>query len=477
MRAWVVIGVGVLLVAGVIGGAFADSQSPSELSQRSRDEKEIGLRAWTELLSEEHRSEIDLIRDEAFMAEVRAAYRLGDRPDDGSVPMHEALSTFDDAFMEIWQAWRDQRDDWEIEIGYQLEASRWAIERGQESGLETLLQHVLEQPGFVRRPVFRHMYAQDMRSLDDTRTLGMAVALYLRSHMQVAMHESDLERVFSTLDAAEHIGRIYEAQPDFHSRSVAFRLLGQGLNLTLEVLRDERVDLAVKQKLAEWLAAQGENNFLTTRWADRAELRMHVLAASVHFGHRLRDGNAARVLGDRLGAGVYDERMRRFDMPAYACVVDLWPSLTEDDFVALAGDAPERTNAKNWERLARETHAVWADWAKTTGVLNTIGPLVAKDCQRTSLSLLLAIEEYALERGELPASLDDVARAAGVTVPVDPFDPDGGPLRYRVLDEPDERGRRYLLYSVGTDGDDDEGTPKMQAWSLEGVVDGDAIVN
>jgi hypothetical protein len=73
---------------------------------------------------------------------------------------------------------------------------------------------------------------------------------------------------------------------------------------------------------------------------------------------------------------------------------------------------------------------------------------------RATIELLkceLAIRAYQLEHGQLPASLDALVPGLLPSVPIDPFDPAGGPLRYRLDDE------EYALYSVGLNGVDDAG--------------------
>ena len=69
------------------------------------------------------------------------------------------------------------------------------------------------------------------------------------------------------------------------------------------------------------------------------------------------------------------------------------------------------------------------------------------------LSTELALRAYAEEHSTPATRLNELLPEYLPEVPVDPFDPAGGPLRYR----PD--GIDYLLYSVGADGDDDGGRP------------------
>jgi hypothetical protein len=61
----------------------------------------------------------------------------------------------------------------------------------------------------------------------------------------------------------------------------------------------------------------------------------------------------------------------------------------------------------------------------------------------------IACERFRLKRGNWPTSLDDLAEfglAKGLT---DPFD--GKPMRYRIVED------GAIVYSVGTNGIDDEG--------------------
>jgi hypothetical protein len=63
---------------------------------------------------------------------------------------------------------------------------------------------------------------------------------------------------------------------------------------------------------------------------------------------------------------------------------------------------------------------------------------------------LVAIERFRRANGgSAPESLGTLVPAWLPAVPADPFDPDGGPLRYVPGRAP------WLLYSVGTNGVDD----------------------
>ena len=63
----------------------------------------------------------------------------------------------------------------------------------------------------------------------------------------------------------------------------------------------------------------------------------------------------------------------------------------------------------------------------------------------------LAINAYADEHGQLPASLDVLVPDHLDSVPVDPFDPGGGSYRYAI------EGESFRLWSVGSNESDEGG--------------------
>ena len=95
----------------------------------------------------------------------------------------------------------------------------------------------------------------------------------------------------------------------------------------------------------------------------------------------------------------------------------------------------------------------------------------AQGMERLSLQVLMAIELYKAERGALPADLADLVPVYLDTPPRDPFDPEGGLLRYRVFESPDALGRSYLLYSVGRDMADNGGHLEADGWPKQALQD------
>lgn len=74
---------------------------------------------------------------------------------------------------------------------------------------------------------------------------------------------------------------------------------------------------------------------------------------------------------------------------------------------------------------------------------------------RTSIAAI-AVERFRLAHGQLPENLNELVPQFISAVPIDPFD--GQPLRYHRL------SKGYVIYSIGSDGQDDGGREKPADW-------------
>ena len=138
-------------------------------------------------------------------------------------------------------------------------------------------------------------------------------------------------------------------------------------------------------------------------------------------------------------------------------------------------------SAEIMESLLEYSEAVEAKAANTPellfkmkkSVIDTTRFLIAtSQTQNALLTVSLALRAYKLEHGNYPKSLTQIAPEYSEQVPSDPFSVKK-PLRYRV------EGDKYLLYSVGPDGEDDLGvalntakTKSVQADSKGDIVAG-----
>ncbi len=99
-------------------------------------------------------------------------------------------------------------------------------------------------------------------------------------------------------------------------------------------------------------------------------------------------------------------------------------------------------------------------------MMPALGQAVVRDYlheqKKGAFSLMLAIESYRIETAELPESLAVLAPRYLPAVPEDLMDP-GQPIKYLRSDD------AYILYSVGSDGDDDNGaapTPSNERYRI-----------
>lgn len=81
----------------------------------------------------------------------------------------------------------------------------------------------------------------------------------------------------------------------------------------------------------------------------------------------------------------------------------------------------------------------------------TIDMRDAIDCEIAGTIIMLALEQYRAQTGRYPDSLGELAPAILEVIPADPFSVKG--FVYRKLAD-DPAGKRYVLYSIGADGVD-----------------------
>ncbi len=127
------------------------------------------------------------------------------------------------------------------------------------------------------------------------------------------------------------------------------------------------------------------------------------------------------------------------------------------DRMAEAIEIAQRKPWKRQEAIAAaearyDTSASILDWLTTPSgrlIVLTLRGTARVEVARTAV----AVERYRLATGGLPQALSDLVPAYLETVPVDPFD--GQPLRYK------KRDPGYVLYSIGPDGTDNNGTEQQ----------------
>ncbi len=94
----------------------------------------------------------------------------------------------------------------------------------------------------------------------------------------------------------------------------------------------------------------------------------------------------------------------------------------------------------------------------TPAVLSTASSTDSSVMEINATRILLAIRIFELRHGKAPGSLGELAPSILTELPPDQLAKDAK-FRYKRLEEPDELGRTFLLYSVGADGVDQGGKP------------------
>ena len=83
---------------------------------------------------------------------------------------------------------------------------------------------------------------------------------------------------------------------------------------------------------------------------------------------------------------------------------------------------------------------------------------------------MIAADLFRAERGDWPRDLEELVPKYLAEVPEDPYT--GRALRYRRLEQADEFGRGYVLYSAGVDREDDGGTLHESGAAIAGRPEG-----
>lgn len=83
--------------------------------------------------------------------------------------------------------------------------------------------------------------------------------------------------------------------------------------------------------------------------------------------------------------------------------------------------------------------------------------------EERGLRTYMAIERFRMDTGGLPTELGELVPEYLAQPPIDPYGDGVSVLKYKILDQPDEFGRSYLLYSVGYDNSDNDGLPSEEA--------------
>jgi hypothetical protein len=313
--------------------------------------------------------------------------------------------------------------------------ARDALDLLESRGMFDMLDRLAENPAAAR--LFAASETSMWESLDSS-SAARHLARMLVLRLRLALREGDSEQSVRSVRHAMAAARILGQQPTIIDRLVAIAIVAC-------------VDGAL---LHEVLA----------RRPDEPTLRAFIHELQKPVLPPLADA----FEGDRLISQEMLHRTLSPNSPIRA--INRGAQMARhDQFHALVAQYISQPRQERDAELARQINAL----ANRPGspALGMVLPAVEQVIRSDDIALsmhhgtitLLAVETCIASTGAPPAALEGMAPAILSVLPPDPFSADAA-FRY-VLQDPgqDPHGRRYLLYSVGLDGQDDGGQPAVPA--------------
>lgn len=292
------------------------------------------------------------------------------------------------------------------------------------------------------------------------------MARALRARMVLARHESNWSLYARSLEHGLAIGRIEMAQATLIDRLVGIAIRA----LMISQLQD---DLIAQRLPAEALdgvlaALDRQSRVAPITHAFDAELLMQLDA--IQWTH------------DRRGRLILS-RVRQLDFsggqgPAImnmASIVYPRKHATEEWFRAYTKKLNAYAQQTLIERRSdrQNNRSAWSDpilsWKLPLQrvMLPALNKTIDSDDQiklhELGVRVMVAIERYRLAKGTLPESLHALTPEWLDVSPTDPYASEGRLLGYRRLDESESDGCGYILYSIGYDDEDNDGTAPAKA--------------
>lgn len=266
------------------------------------------------------------------------------------------------------------------------------------------------------------------------------------ARMAVARERGDRESYLAAFEQGLALGRVASQQP--------FLIDGLVANAVDALMLDQVEDALRRPPPADWLDGLAAA-MLRQRWS---------VNAAFHF-------EGERLMGVETIAWTFSDSSR-FRFGRFSPGLSLAIDTSSPGVGYRLGSFSENITAYNQafetakKRVASDPVNRLPSSTPTTGSLALVDLLVPAldravascdqiEFQRRAVSLHLAIERYRAAHSRPPGALSALVPEYLDLLLLDPYS--GRPFIYKVLPEPDANGRAYLLYSVGTDGEDDGG--------------------
>lgn len=284
------------------------------------------------------------------------------------------------------------------------------------------------------------------------------------ARLHLAAEAGDVAAVTRAFEQNLALGRIMSHEPTLIGHLVGIAITSFALNsMSAYLLKHDPSAAAIRSLQAAMerqlpllpmtLALEGERlfglDFARMMYTDPTRSPLEMMYWLEHPDEEL-DPRAAAI-GERLVEAMYGKLATHEEVKG---LLEGWYA----EWLELARDMSLAS------LTAAEGYFAEDDLSKRYAVAYLIAPAIerafesrlAMDTLIAGRRIMVAVELYQRERGRYPASLDALVPEYLEVLPRDPFSDDA--FRYRRFkDDEDPKGRGYLLYSVGRDGEDNGG--------------------
>jgi hypothetical protein len=310
---------------------------------------------------------------------------------------------------------------------------------------------------------------------------------------RLAMREGDSDRAIENYIAVFHLARQCNSEPFLISRLVGIAIHELCMNEVQWAVREYQASLTLEQlaRIAHTHSLVGGSNDMglrTERFVFKDFLQRMYTDDGHGNGHVTAEGFAwLRSLGyepSKSSADLMDAVEEHAGLRSATMPLGLMFSNDRATEATLHREIMDRLEyvlerGPEWVTLVQQVeHEIEGEAAKSISnplrrsLVSTLMPALGRTTlrafiyqqSRDSFSLMLAIEAYRIEHGQLPASLGVLEPSLMPSIPLDLMNP-GNIIQYL----PGQGG--FLLYSVGSDGDDDLGVSPQKGKQGWGLVD------
>jgi len=310
-------------------------------------------------------------------------------------------------------------------------------------------------------------------------TESLKASQHLASQSCVLLHRGDLNGALANIEIMLKLAEFTGKQHVLISQLVASAILNIARSQTWEYLQSPFLS-------ADQLSSL-QNAWLRVHIADGVVpvLRMERACALPSFDEAASSFHSmATMTGAPTAKGVFSVS---WDEVTSSSTFYLWRTLFRyaderqfiEDYQLLIDNAPKNPLQGPWSSFFKKRKDIDSSLS-TRGldrmfsrmvipaVTGSLDRLISIQAVTNMVATAIALKRYGQATGSLPESLNQLVPAFLSAVPPDPFD--GAPLRYRSTSSTE-----FLLYSIGSNLEDDHGDPSRQRGKRDIVFGADLV--